>query len=325
MARRYSLVPAAVVCLLLTSLRPTTADAQVFLTSWGSAGSGDGHFQGGPSGVAVGGSGDIYVVDGSRVQVFTSGGTFLSMWSAFGPNIAVDANDNVFVGEQGVQANNFVSRIHKFSSTGTLLTEWIVTASANLAVDGSGNVYVPSQNNRLVVYNNSGVYLREWPTPSQGPVLPTGLDGLAVDAAGNVYVADRSNDRILKFANDGTLLTQWGATGIGNGQFSWPVRVAIGPQGYVHVVDYFNARVQVFTSDGAFVSQWGSYGSATSQFDAPIGIAVDSHGDIYVADTNNYRIQKFGFAPTPVHGVTWGALKSRYRRERGAVQPAQGK
>lgn len=95
------------------------------------------------------------------------------------------------------------------------------------------------------------------------------------------------------------------------------MRLAIGPQGNVYAVDNLNARVQLFTSEGSFVTKWGSYGTALGQFDNPIGIAIDGNGDIYVADTNNYRIQKFGLGTTAALGVTWGALKSRYRIEHG--------
>jgi len=144
---------------------------------------------------------------------------------------------------------------------------------------------------------------------------------VAIDASGNVYVADRDNDRIQKFTGTGAYLTQWGIVGTGDGQFLRPVRVAIGPQGTVYVVDHFNNRVEVFTAEGAFITKWGGPGPSPGQFYEPIGIAVDAYGYIYVADYGNYRIQKFGYAPTPVQSVTWGSMKARYRAERGAAQP----
>ena len=134
-------------------------------------------------------------------------------------------------------------------------------------------------------------------------------------------MADLYNSRIQKFTNDGTYLTQWGMFGSRDGQFNWPVRLAIGLQGHVYVVDHLNARVQVFTSEGAFVTKWGTGGTSPGQFIYPIGIAIDATGDIYVADTNNSRIQKFGSGPTPVLGVTWGALKGRYRGEHEVARP----
>ena len=113
--KRFLVISVGLVCL---SHYPSTAGAQVFITSWGTYGSGSGQFRT-PQGVAVGGSGDVYIVDGDnlRVQVFSSGGSFLRMWPAVGANIAVDASDNVYVGA-------FQNMIRKFTRTGTLLTEW---------------------------------------------------------------------------------------------------------------------------------------------------------------------------------------------------------
>jgi len=314
-AKRFLFISAGLACL---TQFPSTAAAQTFITAWGTYGTGAGQFLN-AQGVAVGRSGDVYVADGDneRVEVFTSEGSFLRMWSVWASSVAVDASDNVYVGGGGW--------IRKFTSTGTLLTEWVAVHFYNHAVDGLGNVYVADyMDHRIVVYTNSGVFLRQWGSLGTENGHFRTPDGVAVDAAGNVYVADKYNYRIQKFANDGTYLTQWGEWGTGDGQFTGPVRVAVGPQGYVYVVDNGNARVQVFTSDGAFVTKWGSYGTSTGQFDNPIGIAVDAGGDIYVADTNNSRVQKFSpEAPTPVQSATWGAVKSRYRGERGAARTGQ--
>jgi DNA-binding beta-propeller fold protein YncE len=317
------------VCLLLAS----SATAQTFITAWGTFGAGDGQFQT-PQGVAIGGSGNVYVVDGDnhRISVFTPNGAFLRQWSTVCiPNggcpqtssIAVDAYDNVYVGTQGN------STIYKYTSNGALLTQWPATPPAHqgvlsfgLLVDGAGNVYttirlLPSGAGLVRIFTESGSYVSEWPAGDP--------DGLALDSQGNVYVVEKSLDKIWQFTNTGSKLAEWGNTGSGDGQFDAPVRVSVGPSGTVYVVDNGNSRVQAFTPGGQFVAKWGSFGAAPGQFINPIGVAVDANGDIYVADSNNSRIEKFGFAPTPVQSVTWGALKSRYRSERGAEPAAQGR
>lgn len=315
-AKRFLLVPLALACLQL----PSIAAAQTFITAWGSAGAGDGQFIT-VVGVAVGSNGDIYVSDGgnSRVQVFTSGGTYLRQWhvplttTGWGLNIAVDASDNVYLG------HNYSGHVYRYTSTGTLVTQWQAgdaggIGSLCLAVDASGNVYVTA-GHRVRVFLSSGVLIREWGTPAYP-------DGVALDAAGDVLVVDRDNNRILKFTSTGTYIASFGSYGTGDGQFNRPVRVAVGPQGTIYVVDNGNCRVEAFSAGGAFVTKWGScdLGAADpGQFDNPIGVAVDGNGDIYVADTNNFRIQKFGSGPTPVVSLSWGSVKARYR---GAAEPA---
>lgn len=320
MAKRPLFISMAAACVLLGSALSTVAAAQTFLTSWGSFGSGDNQFRT-PVGVAVGGSGDVYVIDGDnhRVQVFTSTGSFLRQWPVplGSVNIAVDVNDNVYVSAE---------QMYKFTSTGTLVTAWggpgVPGVPNSLAVDAAGNLYAgDKRNQRVLVFTGAGEYIREWGGPGSGDGQFNYPDGLAVDAAGNVYVADKGNRRIQKFTSIGTYLTQWGGPGADDGEFGLPVRVAVDQYGHVFVVDNSNSRVEEFTSDGNFVTKWGSAGSGNGQFDNPIGIAVDGQGDIYVADTNNSRIQKFGFPPTPLQSLTWGGMKSRYRGERGAVQP----
>jgi DNA-binding beta-propeller fold protein YncE len=117
--------------------------------------------------------------------------------------------------------------------------------------------------------------------------------GIATDPLGNVYVADRYNNRIQAFDRFGNLIRQWGAPGSGNGQFNEPFALAIDPSGNVYVAEYAGNRVQKFTSAGAYLLQWGSPGSGNIQFNHATGIATDAAGNVYVVDQYNYRVQKF--------------------------------
>ncbi|MBX7253381.1 MAG: SMP-30/gluconolactonase/LRE family protein [Candidatus Promineofilum sp.] len=116
---------------------------------------------------------------------------------------------------------------------------------------------------------------------------------VAVDRAGNVYVADSDNSRIQKFDGDGNYLAQWGEFGQGNGQFDYPNGVAVDAAGNVYVTDSNNYRIQKFDGDGDYLAQWGEYGSGDGQFAYPNAIAVDTAGHVYVVDADNGRIQKF--------------------------------
>ena len=151
-------------------------------------------------------------------------------------------------------------------------------------------------------------------TPSQRLMLPQNTDQFtyaplaqpqcaAVDGQGNVYIADSTNYRILKYSPSGALLAKLGSYGAGNGQFYQPAGVAVDGDGNVYVADSYLAlsRIQKFDSNGAFVTKWGTFGDADGQFKSPWGVAVDSLGNVYVTDTTNRRVQKFasngGFIP----------------------------
>ncbi|MFQ5811810.1 MAG: flippase activity-associated protein Agl23 [Anaerolineae bacterium] len=125
--------------------------------------------------------------------------------------------------------------------------------------------------------------------------------GIAVDEAGNVYVADSGNHRIQKFDSNGQFLTQWGSEGDGPGQFKEPWGIAVDAEGHVYVADTWNHRIQKFDAEGNFLRQWGSFrdtgGAAVGDggfFWGPRDIGIDAAGNVYVTDTGNKRVQVFG-------------------------------
>ncbi|MDD1748380.1 MAG: immunoglobulin domain-containing protein [Methanothrix sp.] len=130
--------------------------------------------------------------------------------------------------------------------------------------------------------------------------------GVAVDRAGNVYVADTENHRIQKFNSSGGFLNARGSLGSGLGQFNYPGGVAVDGAGNVYVADTGNNRIQKFYPSGG-IDVWGSQGSGLGQLLFPEGLAVDGCNNVYVADTGNDRIQKF----YPSGGIdVWGSLGS---------------
>jgi len=84
---------------------------------------------------------------------------------------------------------------------------------------------------------------------------------VAVDGAGNVYIADTCNHRVQKFTAAGAFLESWGSYGTGVGQFNYSMGVGIGRAGNVYVTDACNNRIQQFTSEGVFVGTWGGSGT----------------------------------------------------------------
>lgn len=117
--------------------------------------------------------------------------------------------------------------------------------------------------------------------------------GIAIDASGDVFVADGNNARIQVFNSSGEFLRKWGSFGRGEGQFDFPSGIAIDTSGNVFVVDLGNDRIQVFNTDGEFLMKWGTEGRGDYQFSGPHGITVDASGNVYVADRGNGRVQVF--------------------------------
>jgi sugar lactone lactonase YvrE len=136
--------------------------------------------------------------------------------------------------------------------------------------------------------------------PVGGPIGPnTTPYGLAVDAAGTVYVgtyyiSPKLPSVIQRWAPDGggTYVQQ---TPISYGGFQYPSRVAVGNDGRVYVADMYANKIFVFNSSGAFQTSWGSQGTGNGQFNQPRGIALDQSSPqrVFVADANNKRVQVF--------------------------------
>jgi hypothetical protein len=139
--------------------------------------------------------------------------------------------------------------------------------------------------------------------------------GVAVDGAGNVFVADNGNDTIRKITPGGVVTTLAGTAGSsgsadGTGaaaRFNKPFGVAVDGAGNVFVADYYNNTIRKITPSGVVTTLAGSAGlsgsadgtGAVARFN-PLGVAVDGAGNVFVADTSNNTIRKI----TPAGVVT---------------------
>jgi DNA-binding beta-propeller fold protein YncE len=159
---------------------------------------------------------------------------------------------------------------------------------SDLAVDSAGNIYVADQDNqRIQKLAPDGRLLAKFGSGSleEGQTAPGAFDdpsGVAVDAAGNVWVIENDNMRVQKLAPDGTSLLTFGS----DAGFSDPRQIALGPGG-VYVTD-LGGMVFRFATDGTFLGTFGQ-----GRLETPRGIAVDQAGNVLVADRDQFRVDVF--------------------------------
>ncbi len=192
--------------------------------------------------------------------------------------------------------------------------------TTGVAIDALGNVYIADAGNNMVMRLSPGGTLMAVAGNGKGafsgdggPALKASLHdpiGVAVDAAGNLYIADEFNHRIRKVAPDGTITTVAG-TGtpgfFGDGglavaaQLDDPFDVKTDAAGNLYIADSNNQRVRVVSSAGVIstiagngtAAFSGDGGNATAAaLNKPLGIALDAAGYLYISDSVNQRVRK---------------------------------
>jgi hypothetical protein len=136
--------------------------------------------------------------------------------------------------------------------------------------------------------------IARWGEYGEGPCQFLEAHGIALDADGNLLIADTVRSRVSRFTPEGKLLGELGlGPGSAPGAFKSPPDVQAGPDGHILVLDRANGRIQEFTRVGQVVKAWGQAGAGPGQFHRPHSIALGKGGRTYVADTDNNRIQVF--------------------------------
>jgi serine/threonine protein kinase/tetratricopeptide (TPR) repeat protein/sugar lactone lactonase YvrE len=244
-----------------------------------------------PTGVAINANGNIYVADFPNHTIC---------------EITAEGAVKDFAGTRGIAGNaDGVANVARFDNP------------ADIATGPDGSLYVADCNNHAIrKITPAGVVStfagqthqaghEDGPASSATFRYPTGL---AVDRAGNVYVADIGNNLIRKITPDGMVNTLAGVAGeagsndgIGTqARFNQAHGVGVDLAGNVYAADFGNHTIRKITPDGTVTTIGGQAGTPGSNdgigtaahFCAPYSVAADRYGNVIVADTSNHTIRK---------------------------------
>jgi RHS repeat-associated protein len=282
------------------------------------------------TGGAVSAAGQTSTFAGTGSAGSTNGtGTSASFNQPLGAT--VDASGNIYVAEGGSHLIRKITPagvVTTFAGSGSQgFTNGTGTGASfyhpvGLAADASGNIYVADEDNNVIrKITPAGVVTTFAGTGAQGSADGAAGSatfyypcGVAVDASGNVYVADAFNNKIRKITSGGVVSTLAGSgtassvDGTGTGAtFNQPFSVVTDASGNIYVTDRAGAKIRKVTPAGVVTTFAGS-GTATfadgtgsgASFNAPTGLAIDKSGSLYVTDEANNRIRKV----TPAGVVT---------------------
>ena len=251
---------------------------------------------------------------------------------------------------QGYSIKTFAGSLMPASIPGTSAS---IQSPAAVAVDAAGNLFFSDTANHAVLRLDAATGVMTVAAGNGtagfsgdgGPAAGAQLNqpiGIALDAAGNLYIADTYNHRIRKVSNgvittvagdgEGCVLACCSVYGGDNGpaalaKLAFPMGVTVGPSGDLYIADTNNSRIRkvsngVITTvagNGATVQPNGSpmtsstpNGDGGAAVDAqlfyPEGVAVAANGDLYIADTDDYRIRKVtNGIITTIAGTGYGA------------------
>jgi DNA-binding beta-propeller fold protein YncE len=189
----------------------------------------------------------------------------------------------------------------------------------DMAWDAAGNIYVSDGyiNSRIAKFDKDGNWIKSWGEPGSEPGQFNTPHNIAVDANGNIYVADRGNRRIQVFDGDGKFLRQItidvptrpdARPAIGNrptqasGTMApgapWTVCITPPPNQVLFTSDAFPGRIYKLSLDGKVLGWLGESGKTLKKFGWIHALACPSENELYVAELLNWRVQKLILQPS---------------------------
>ena len=292
-------------------------------------------------------SGPAYAASAAQLLEFDADGRFLReighnlyAWS-FAHSVKVDKYDNVWVADKGSdmvikfdpegRVAMVFGRKQEASDEGTAPlkhpkpplppVDGMFRQVTDMAWDAAGNTYISDGyvNSRIAKVDKSGKWLTSWGEPGNQPGQFNTPHSIAVDAQGNVYVADRGNRRIQVFDGDGKFLRQIvidvpfdpnARPAIGNKPelpiigsqtmapgAPWAICITPPPNQVLFSSDGYPGRIYKLSLDGKLLGVLGESGKQLKQFGWIHEIACPSENEILVGELLNWRVQKLVLEP----------------------------
>lgn len=250
--------------------------------------------------------------EGNAVESF-GGGMFIWPHGLF-----VDEESNVWVTDavkpsrtpEGTRGHQVI----KFSSTGEELMrlgipgkagkgDYQFNSPADVVIGDNGNIFIadghnPDGNNRVMVYNKDGEFLRSWGQTGYAPGEFHALHAMAIDKKGRLFIADRFNNRLQIFDQDGTFIAQWT-------QFGRPSGVFFDDHGNIYVSDSESDNVQnpgyemgirIGDAETGWVNYFIMLPNGDPRFTNGNGaefVTVDAAGNVYGGEPFLRTVQKY--------------------------------
>src|SRR5882757_9056539 len=294
-------------------------------------------------------NGPAYGAAAAQLLEFDTHGIFrreigknLYAWS-FGHTVKVDPQDNIWVTDKGSdmvikfdpegRVVMVFGRKQEASDEGTEplkhpkpplpAADGTFRQVTDMAWDRSGNTYISDGyiNSRVAKADKNGNWLRSWGEPGDKPGQFSVPHSIAVDAKGNVYVADRGNRRIQVFDGDGNFLRQItidvpfdesarpaigpkppqssSANGTMQAGSPWALCITPGPNQVLYSSDAYPGRIYKLSLEGKVLGYLGESGKQLKQFGWIHEMACPSENELYVAELLNWRVQKLILKPAP--------------------------
>ena len=309
-----------------------------------------------PWSVAFDSAGNIYVSDvgNHRIQVFDKTGSYQTTIGVTGVSgtdnahfsspwrIAIDEDDNLYVADLGNE------RVQIFNSSHNYVAKLGVTGvlgddddhfnnPRGVAVDADWIYVADGGNHRIQIFDRATRAYQA--TMGNGPGLDYSFawpGDVAVDQAGNIYVADELYSRVQKYNSDLEYVRTFGTTGVpyltDGKHYNMPAAVAVDASGNIGIVedDFRGHRFIKLDSSGEplfTLGEAGVKGGGETHFGNPTDVVFDAGGNIYVVDQWNHRIQIFSSdgGYTNTLGTGWGVGAYQFKYPSGVAVDSSGK